>query len=143
MIQLLFYYSIADLLGSVFCLSYFWVEKIIPISLEIKNFEKYFEKLCNPNFSETLQFENFTQHNYLACILFFLGHLIKNFCDTKETLLYDASFLNHDRRTDPKSINAISRLAQTVVNTVGVEEARKLFRMRSGKYIIYGSFCYK
>ena len=34
--------------------------------------------------------------------------------------------------TDPKSTNAISRLTQILVNVMGIEEARKLFGMKSG-----------
>ena len=67
--------------------------------------------------------------------------MIKNFCDTQQ-LLYDASFLNHDSRTDPKSTNAISRLAQTLVSVVGIEEAHKLVGMKSD-VPIYGSFLNK
>ena len=34
--------------------------------------------------------------------------------------------------TDPKSANAISRLARTLLNVIGIEEAHKLFGMKSG-----------
>ena len=34
--------------------------------------------------------------------------------------------------TDPKLTNAISRLGQTLLNVMGIEEAHKLFGMKSG-----------
>ena len=34
--------------------------------------------------------------------------------------------------TDLKSTNAISRLAQTLLNVIGIEEAHKVFGMKSG-----------
>ena len=36
--------------------------------------------------------------------------------------IYNASFLSHDHHTDAKSINAISKIAQTVVAALGIED---------------------
>lgn len=78
------------------------------------------------------------------------GHLIKNFCNMQK-VLYDASPLKDDRRTDPDLINCYFKISRDscercgywrshgLLANVGHGEARKLFVMKSG-VPIYGSF---